>query len=80
MSVVMQTISDADSLAVLRRRMIHEVEAFLEWSIARGGMDAGRIPTRSASPSRSADPAGSRTSWYHDRSRRSSSVGEAGPC
>jgi len=75
-SALVQPISEVDALAALRQRMIREVEIFLEWSIARGGSDAGRIPTRTASP---AGPARGGSSWYHDRSR-SSSVGENGPC
>ena len=76
MSALVQPISEADALAALRRRMIREVEFFLEWSIARGACDVGRIPTRTASP---AGPARCGASWYHDRSRRTS-VGENGPC
>jgi hypothetical protein len=85
MSALVQPITEADSLAVLRQRMIREVEIFLEWSIARGGNgDASRIPTRMASPAASpaAGPASSQVSWYHGGSRRSSAAGagETGPC
>ena len=80
MSALVQPISEADALAILRRRMIREVEIFLEWSIARGGSDGRRvIPTQTASPL--TGPASGQVSWYHGRSSRSSAApGEAGSC
>jgi hypothetical protein len=49
MSVHVQPITPADSLARLRQRMIREVEIFLESGIARAAKDARRmIPTRTA--------------------------------
>ena len=80
MSALTQPISDVDSLALLRQRMIREVEIFLEGSIARGGSDRSRmIPTQMASPNR---PVAGWASWYHSRLNRSSaaSAGEAGSC
>jgi hypothetical protein len=81
MSALVQPITDADSLALLRRRMIREVEIFLEGSIARGGNAAGwrMIPTQTASPRR---PVAGWASWYHGRLNRSSaaSSGEAESC
>ena len=81
MSALVQPISDADSLALLRQRMIREVEIFLETTIARGGNDAGwrMIPTQTASARL---PVAGWASWYHTRLGRSSaaSAGEAGSC
>ena len=84
MSALVQPISETDSLALLRQRMIREVEIFLEGRIAPDGHDAGQrmIPTRTASSSRPADAS---ASWYHNRLGRSSaaaaaSAGEAGSC
>jgi hypothetical protein len=81
MSALVQPISDAESLALLRRRMIREVEVFLEGSIARAGNAVGwrMIPTQTAPPRR---PVAGWASWYHSRLDRSSaaSVGEAGSC
>jgi hypothetical protein len=84
MSAGVQPISEVDSLALLRQRMIREVEIFLEWSIARGGTEAGRRiptgPTRSTAPGPAspARPVGGWASWYHGP--RSCTAGEAGPC
>ena len=83
MSALVQPISETDALALLRQRMIRQLEIFLEGRIARDGRDAERrvIPTRTASPSR---PVDAWASWYHNRLGRSSaaaaSAGEAGSC
>ena len=91
MSAHVLPTTHADSLGLLRLRMIREVEIFLEARIARGGGDDfGRmIPTRPTGaaphPAPPAPPAPAWASWYHGRLQRSSATaaaaaGENGPC
>ena len=88
-----QSIKQADSLAGLRRRMIREVEMFLEWSIALSENSARRIiPTKASPPpppppttTPTARTAGGPASWYDGSRGRpwsaaAAGVPEAGSC
>ena len=81
MSAHVQPISEADSLALLRQRMIREVEIFLESSIARGGSVRRIIPTRTSAPPPPARSASGWPSWYHARIHRAAAAaGENESC